>query len=133
MKFELDTVASPEQVRAALTDFTSRRLDIWSHTLDPEGYRLIDEGDQWALARENTAHSPFWVVSEYDWSDPATVRWNVVHSSYGGGGRGYVTITARPEGGSHLSVYWDYTGPRRQRLLLFLLHAGPTDRLVRRA
>src|SRR3954468_20332173 len=75
MRFDIETKASPEQVRRALTDFTQGRLRIWNRTLDPKTYELREQGRTWAVARESTPGSPFWVVSRYDWSDPAVVRW----------------------------------------------------------
>lgn len=133
MRFALDTVASPEQVRTALTDFSDRRLRIWQRTLDPKRYQLRDEGDDWAIAREATPGSPFWVVCRYDWSEPGVVRWTVVESSYGGGGEGVVVITPNGDGGSHLDVRWDSSDPRPlQRPLLFFLHAGPMNLLIAR-
>ena len=131
MRFELDTVASTEQVLAALTDFTERRLKVWSRTLDPKRYELRELGDTWAVAREASPRSPFWVVARYDWSNPRAVRWTVVESSYGGGGEGVVAITPMGTGGSHLEVRWSNTGPR-QRPLLWVLHHGPMARLIGR-
>jgi len=40
MRFDLETKASPEQVRSALTDFTDRRPQIWNRTLDAKKYEL---------------------------------------------------------------------------------------------
>ena len=77
MRFEVTTLASPEQVREALTDFTDRRLQIWNRTLDPKTYQVRALGDTWAVAHESTAGSPFWVVSRYDWADPTVVRWTI--------------------------------------------------------
>jgi hypothetical protein len=88
MQFDVDTTATPEQVRRALTDFTDRRLQIWSRTLDPKSYEVRDHGETWAVARESSPGSPFWVVARYDWSDPESIRWTVEESSYGGGGQG---------------------------------------------
>ncbi|GIE76998.1 hypothetical protein Aph02nite_29480 [Actinoplanes philippinensis] len=68
MRFDIDTVAAPEQVRQALTDFSARRLRIWNRTLDPRTYEVRAHGDTWAVARERTPRSPFWVVASYDWS-----------------------------------------------------------------
>jgi hypothetical protein len=62
MRFDLKTKASPEQVLRALTDFTDARLQIWNQTLDPKTYDLRDSGETWAVARESSPRSPFWVV-----------------------------------------------------------------------
>lgn len=133
VRFDLDTTASPDQVRSALTDFTDGRLRIWNRTLDPKTYELRELGDTWAVARESSPGSPFWVVVRYDWSDPAVVRWTVLESSYGGGGEGAVEISPGRSGGSRLHVYWTSTGARPlQKPLLFLLHHGPAWRLVAR-
>jgi hypothetical protein len=90
MRFDIETQASPDEVHRALTDFTHKRLHIWNRTLDPKTYELREHGPNWAVARESTPWSPFWVVARYDWIDPSMVRWTVVESSYGGGGQGFV-------------------------------------------
>ncbi len=122
MRFALTTQASPDQVLRALTDFTDRRVEIWSRTLDPKTYELRDLGDTWAVARESTPGSPFWIVARYDWSDPTLVRWTDVENSYGGHGSG----SARIERSNN--------DPNRTRdkVMLFLLHRGPLNHLVAR-
>jgi Polyketide cyclase / dehydrase and lipid transport len=132
VRFVIDTIASPSQVHRALTDFTDRRLQTWNRTLDPRTYELRDQGRTWAVARESTPGSPFWVVARYDWSDPAVIRWTITESSYGGGGHGVVQITPQPGSGSRLHVEWDYTGAQRQKILLFLLQHVPMGRIIRR-
>jgi hypothetical protein len=133
MRFDLTTKASPDQVRQALTDFTDRRLQIWNRTLDPKRYEVRAAGETWAVAREATPGSPFWVVLRYDWSDPGVVRWTVEDSSYGGGGTGSARIEPLAGGGTRLHVDWDNDQPRGwQRPLVFLLHAGPMGRLFAR-
>jgi hypothetical protein len=92
MQFDITTDASPGQVLQALTDFSERRPRIWHRTLDPTAYELLELGDTWAIARESTAGSPFWVVERYDWSDPTVVRWVDVETSWGGLGSGQVRI-----------------------------------------
>ena len=115
----------------ALTDFTQERLHIWNRTLDPKTYELREHGPNWAVARESTPRSPFRVVARYDWSDPAVVRWTVVESSYRGGGHGFVRIAPRNGGGSRSRAEWVNTKPRRQKLMLLLLHLVP-DRMIAR-
>jgi hypothetical protein len=133
VRFDVDTKASPEQVRRAFTDFTDYRLQIWNRTLDPKTYELRDHGETRAVARESSPRSPFWVVARYDWSDPAVIRWTVEKSSYGGAGEGLIRIQPGDHGGSRLHVEWDNTDARaRQKPLLFLLHHGPMRRVVSR-
>ena len=132
MRFDIETRASPDQVRRALTDFTEARLRTWHRTLDPKTYEVRGQGKHWATARESTPGSPFWVVARYDWSDPDVVRWTVIDSSYGGGGDGFVRVTPRQGGGSSVHAEWDNADARRQKLLLFLIKHGPMNLLVSR-
>ncbi len=133
VRFDFETLASPDQARRALTDFTDRRLQIWSRTLDPKRYELRDQGETWAVARESTPGSPFWVVVRYDWSDPELIRWTVEESSYGGTGEGLVRIAPGDRGGSRLHVEWENTGVRPlQKPLIYVLHHGPMGRVISR-
>jgi hypothetical protein len=133
MRFDVVTKASPAQVLRAFTDFTERRTRIWNRTLDAKKYRLIEQGDTWAVARESSPGSPFWVTARYDWSDPTEIRWTLVESSYGGAGEGLVRITPGADGGSRLHVTWDNTGGRPlHRALFLLLHSPPMGRMLAR-
>jgi hypothetical protein len=93
---------------------------------------LRERGDTWAVARESSPGSPFWVVVRYDWSEPAVIRWTVLESSYGGDGEGFVRIAPRDNGGSRVHAEWTSTNARSQKAMLFLLHRGPMSRLVAR-
>jgi hypothetical protein len=132
MRFDIATRASPAQVRRALTDFSPERLRIWDRTLDPKTYEVREQGPTWAVARESTPGSPFWVVARYDWSDPDEVRWSIVESSYGGGGDGLVRVTPGPDGGSRLHAEWTYTDARRQKVMLLMLMRLPVNRVIAR-
>jgi len=134
MRFEVTTLASPEQVREALTDFTDRRLQIWNRTLDPKTYQVRAHGDTWAVARESTAGSPFWVVSRYDWADPTVVRWTIQECSWGGSGTGSVRLTPLDGGGSRVHAEWTHTGVSRTRdkVLLGVIHSFPVRRFIAR-
>ena len=122
MKFDLDTKASPEQVLEAMTDFTDRRTRIWK-TLDPRVYEVRERGDTWAVAREGSPRSPYWVVVRYDWSDPRAVRWVELETNHGDPGDGFMKIESNQSGGSRLHVEWS-THPARPRdkVAMFLLH-----------
>ena len=134
MRFEVTTLASPEQVREALTDFTDRRLQIWNRTLDPKTYEVRELGDTRAVARESTSGSPFWVVSRYDWSDPTVLRWTVEESSWGGSGTGSVRIAPCDGDGTRVHAEWTYTGASRTRdkVMLSLIPRYPLSRLIAR-
>jgi len=134
MHFELRTRATPEQVLRALTDFSERRPRIWNRTLDARTYELRELGDTWAVARESTAGSPFWVVERYDWSDPTVVRWTDLETSWGGLGSGSVRITPASGGGSRVEAEWSNgrADGLRDRIMLSLLHHGPMRHLIAR-
>lgn len=122
MKFDLVTRASPTQVLEAMTDFTDRRPTIWS-TLDPEIYEVRDVGDTWAVAREGSPHSPYWVVVRYDWSDPSVVRWTELETNHGDPGDGHMRIDPHGAGGSRLHVEWSTHPVRvRDKLAIYVLH-----------
>jgi hypothetical protein len=134
VRFDVTTRASPEQVRDALTDFTDRRLEIWSKTLDRETYELRALGDTWAVVRESTSGSPFWVVCRYDWSEPDVIKWTVEECSWGGSGAGFVRTV--PSNGDRTLVHadWTYTGATRTRdkVMLSLIGRFPLKRLIAR-
>ena len=134
VKFEVTTIASPEQVLRALTDFSDRRLETWRRTLDPATYVVRELGDTWAVARESTAGSPFWVVSRYDWSDPTAIRATVVEASWGGSGDGTFRIDPADGGGSRVRAEWSHTGVRRLRdkVLIGLIHRFPMRSFISR-
>jgi hypothetical protein len=135
MRFDVTTRASPEQVRQALTDFTDRRLLIWDRTLDPKTYEVRAHGDTWAVARESTAGSPFWVVCRYDWADPTVLRWTVEASSWGGSGTGSVRTVPVDGGGSRVHAEWTYTDASRKRdkIMLSLISRFPLRHVIARA
>ncbi len=137
MRFDLVTRASPEQVLEAMTDFTDRRLTIWSKTLDPEIYEVRELGDTTAVAREGSPHSPYWVVVRYDWSDPRVIRWTELETNHGDPGDGFMRIEPRGAGGSRLHVEWSTHPVRpRDKLAMFLLHHTmnrPIARMWRKA
>jgi hypothetical protein len=134
VRFDVTTRASPEQVRDALTDFTDRRLEIWSRTLDPGTYEVRALGDTWAVARESTSGSPFWVACRYNWSDPTVIRWTVDECSWGGSGEGSVRIAPAAGDGTQVHAEWTYTGARRMRdkVMLSLIGRYPLRRLIAR-
>ena len=112
VEMDLETTLPPENVRAALLDFSPRRPEVWPGLAASE-YKVYETGATSADIREGTK-SPgmsVWAKEHYDWSDPQTVKWTVVESNFSAPGS-YVaaTITARPGGGSHVHIEWNRTG-----------------------
>ena len=75
MRFEsgFDTKASPEQVLAALTDFSDKRLETWQGTLDPDKFEVYEVGETSARVREGSKRPDVWAVEQYDWSEPGHI------------------------------------------------------------
>lgn len=119
-RFHLETTATPAQVFRALTDFSDRRLEVWSRTLDPEKYEVRERGDTFAVAREGSAGTKIWVLLRYTW-EPGVVRWSLVDSDHCAAGRGEVRISPRNPGGSRVDVLIDHSHPRGVRGTAILL------------
>lgn len=105
LELNVDSSASPEEVIAALTDFTDRRPDVWPG-LNPEMYRVYEVGDTWADVQEGN-NNTIWARERYDWSTPGTVRWTVQESSFSAPGD-FVEAVVMPsrDGGSRIGVTW---------------------------
>jgi hypothetical protein len=106
------TSLRPEQVRAALLDFSERRPEIWP-SITPRLYEVRTVGESTAEVKEGTrlAGRDFWEVARYDWSDPATVRWTVLESNFCKPGS-FLTATLErlDDGGTRVRIHWERTG-----------------------
>lgn len=107
----VETSLPPEDVRAALIDFSERRPDIWPG-LTRELYEVYSVGETSADVQEGTKmpFSAFWARERYDWSAPDTVRWTVQESNFCAPGS-YVaaTLRPRPDGGTRVEIHWERT------------------------
>jgi len=103
-----DTTASPERVIGALTDFSSRRFDLWPN-LDRKYFDLEQSGVTSAEVKEGSAaFGGVWERSHYDWSRPGTVRIDVRDSNAFEPGSYWVyEVTPKPGGGSHVHMEFD--------------------------
>jgi hypothetical protein len=109
LRFSFDVPASVEAVIEALTDFSPRRPEIWPD-LDPSVYRVLELHETSALVREGQRLPKLWALEEYDWSEPATVRWTARESNFCAPGS-FMSVRVEPSGGgSRLDVTWDRTG-----------------------
>lgn len=111
VEFDLETSVAPDNVRAALIDFSRHRPEIWPG-ISPSFYHVYDVGESSADIREGTKApgGAVWAKEHYDWSDPQTVRWTVRESNFCEPGS-YVaaTITPRDGGGSNVHIEWNRT------------------------
>lgn len=105
---DLDTTASPESVIGALTDFSSRRFELWPN-VDRSFFKVESVGD---TSAEVTEGSPVlggvWERGRYDWSRPGTVRIDVTDSNAFEPGSFWIyEVTPSPNGGSHVHMEFD--------------------------
>ncbi len=104
--YEADGDVSPDRFIAALTDFSSRRPELWPN-LSPECYSVHETGDTWADVQEGTlvAGSCIWARERYDWSEPGRVTLTLVEAaSFRPGTVIDYRIAARSGGGCHVGV-----------------------------
>jgi hypothetical protein len=111
IEFDIRAGAPPEEVRAALPDFSEKRPELWPG-LPADQYEVYEIGDTWAEIREGY-RGRIWAREHYDWSVPGRVRFDSVDSGFAGPG-GYVVVDIEPaEGsGSTLHVTWERRGKR---------------------
>ena len=140
MRLELqsETSLAPEQVVAALTDFSERRPRMWTG-ISPQYYKVYDVGETHADVREGTRQGPLnvWAREEYDWSIPNTVTWTVKESNFCTPGS-YVRAEIRPRegGGSLIRTTWDRTPTSLSGRFIFavmkLTRGGAIERSMRK-
>ena len=108
---EIETAATPEQVLRALTDFSSRRVEIWPY-LSADRFRVIEQTETTARVREGSgAPAWVWAIERYDWSEPGTVRWKVEDSdAFASGTELIVRAKPREGGGSRVHITWERAG-----------------------
>lgn len=112
VEVDVETTLSPEQVRAALLDFSERRPEIWPG-IEPSLYEVYSVGETTADIKEGSKMPGMtvWAKEHYDWSTPGTITWTVVESNFCTPGSGVVaTIAPRDEGGTRVHIVWDRTG-----------------------
>lgn len=126
--FDIHTRTPPEQVLAILTDFSTRRPELWP-TLARDLYEVYQVGATSADVKEGSAWpTRMWERVHYDWSVPGRVRWTVRESNYFRPGS-YVEVTVQkaPTAGSQVRVEWNRTGigPKGKALIgLVVLTCG---------
>jgi len=123
----VETLATPEQVRAALLDFTPARPDVWPG-LAREFYEVYEIGDRTAVIREGSSKpSKVWARERYDWSKPGIIRWTVEESNFCNPGSYVEARIAPSDTGSHVEVEWNRTGSTRsgKMMVAFMKVAGP--------
>lgn len=112
--FNVSTPLEPDQVIAAVTDFSPRRAERWP-SLDSSVYRVHDRGTTWAEVTEGGGPFPgIWARERYDWSSPLRVRATIVESSVFQPG-GTWTLEASPAAAGQTGTIARVTWDRRPR------------------
>jgi hypothetical protein len=126
IRCSIDTPLSEEQVRAALTDFSARRPQVFP-SLDPGLYQVHDRGPTWADVTEGSRFgSGIWERGRYDWADPHRVRLTVTASNtFAPGGSWEYATRPRPAGGTHVELVVNRRGRTlKGRLLAAVLRVS---------
>lgn len=121
LESQTETRLSPEQVVAALTDFSERRPQMWT-AITPSFYEVYAVGDREARVREGTKQGPLtvWAKEHYTWSSPNVVQWTVEESNFCTPGSFVrATITPRDGGGAHIRCEWERTPTTIQARIMF--------------
>ena len=105
IRCSIDTPLSEARVRAAPTDFSARRPDVWPN-LDPGLYEVHDRGPTWADLTEGSRFGGgIWERARYDWADPHRVRLTVTASNaFAPGSSWEYATTLGPAGGTHVEL-----------------------------
>lgn len=133
-KVEMDshTTLTPDQVVAALTDFSDRRPEMWS-SIAPEYYEVISVGEKEADVKEGSVMGPMkvWAIEHYDWSRPNWVRWTVKESNFSEPGS-YVQVDLSPDGsgGTNIHTTWERTASTWWASLMFKMLVASKGKAV---
>ena len=96
---------APQQVRAAATDFSERRPQIWSG-IDPKRFTVHALGDSTVEVTEGSRQfGGIWARERYDWSDPHLVVAWVLDSNVFRPGSQW-ELRARPTAAGGSRVEW---------------------------
>ncbi|CAM4462408.1 hypothetical protein NONI108955_30930 [Nocardia ninae] len=88
VRFHLISTLPPAEVMHVLTDFGSRRPDVWP-TIDAEHFIVHERGENWAEVTEGTAAA--WERARYEWVPGGdTVTITTLDSKLFGAGGGWV-------------------------------------------
>ena len=111
VELDVETSVSPEDVRAALLDFSDRRPEIWPG-IEPSLHEVYTVGDTFAEVQEGSKMpgTRIWAKERYDWSAGELITWTVQESNFCAPGS-YVSaaISPRGDGGSRIHVIWNRT------------------------
>jgi hypothetical protein len=111
VEVDIETATAPDEVRAALLDFTERRPEIWPG-IHRSQYEVYSVGNDSADIKEGSKllGGTFWAKEHYDWSTPGLVTWTVRESNFCAPGSSVsAAIAPREGGGSRIHVTWDRT------------------------
>lgn len=132
--FQLRSDSDPDAVLAALTDFSSRRADVWPN-IDSAHFRVHAEGPGWAEVTEGSGIAGgVWERSSYTWdSRNRTLAVETLESNvWGPGSRWDYRLTRVPGGGSLVDVTVVRNGKGLKGRLLGLAISLVGARMLRR-
>jgi hypothetical protein len=131
IRFTEQTIATPEQFVAALTDFGPDRQQLFGNS-SGKYLKVHEKGVDHADVTEGSAG--IWERLRYDWSDPARVVMTTVDSNLWGGRSSHTyTFTPLPDGRTQLDVVVVREGKNIRGRLAGLLVASVGKGVLRKA
>jgi len=125
VEFDVSSGVSPDRFLAALTDFSSKRAEIWPN-IDAQHLKVHEVGANSADVTEGSSIAGgVWERNRYDWSTPDTVRVETIESNAWRPGSFWLYQVAPTDNGSHIRVTVDRRPASfKGRLIAVLLVLG---------
>jgi Polyketide cyclase / dehydrase and lipid transport len=105
VSYTVTTDRAPERVWEALTEFGSRRAELWPD-LSPS-FKVIERGEGWAVVRECTDSLRIWAVERYEWYKPVITATVQESNAAQSGGTWRMEVQPGPDGGSVVTIQMD--------------------------
>ncbi|ACU73999.1 conserved hypothetical protein [Catenulispora acidiphila DSM 44928] len=129
--FTEQTLATPEQFVASLTDFGPGRRELFPNSAD-EFLEVHSQSDGHADVTEGSGG--IWERLTYDWTDPHRVVMTTTDSNIWGGASGHTyTFTPQPDGSTQLDVVVVREGKNLKGRLTGVLLGGPGKGVLAKA
>jgi len=104
--YTVTTDLDPRTVWDAITEFGSRRAELWPD-LSPSSFKVLERGNGWARVREGTASLGIWSIERYEWKEPVITATVEEANAAQTGGTWRMEVRPGQGGGTVLTISMD--------------------------